>query len=118
MVPYTLNRKAGKLASMLPDKFTDADVKSAYERLGQGTGRGVAGIRDGWEEETLALQEEAMRSAPEARLDGIEETLRALTKQVDKMTRTVREIDRVVSAHSGNATGTTGVIPRLAGARL
>lgn len=77
---FPLNRKASAAISMLPDKFTDSDIKAAYERMGQGGGRGVAGIRDGWEEETLALQEEALRTSPEARLDSLEERMDSLTR--------------------------------------
>lgn len=88
---FPLNRKPSKAINMLPDKFTDADIKAAYDRLGQGGGRGVAGIRDGWEEETLALQEEALRSSPEARLDSLEE-------KVDGLTRLCRRLENLLQA--------------------
>lgn len=76
---------------MLPDKFTDADIKAAYDRMGQGGGRGVAAIRDGWEEETMALQEEAMRSSPEARLDSLE-------ARVDGLASLCRRLENLLQA--------------------
>lgn len=80
---FPLRRKPNARLDALPDKFTDADVKAAYERRG---GVSVSSIRDGWEDESKALQEEALRSAPEARLDGLDEKIEALQTALNRVT--------------------------------
>lgn len=107
--PFPLKRKTGNLASMLPDKFTDADVKAVYNSMGNAA-QGVAGIRDGWEEESLALQEEALRSAPEARLEQMESRLDRLEGSVASLRRSLeaQQSDRqhpVAQAEVGKSKG-------------
>ncbi|RYZ30201.1 MAG: hypothetical protein EOP01_04755 [Propionibacteriaceae bacterium] len=97
---FPLRRKPAARLADLPDKFTDADVKAAYDRRG---GTSVASIRDGWEEESKALQEEAIRSTPDARLDGLDERIRAMQAALDRTTGLVAGLRSRVTALEGRA---------------
>lgn len=97
---FPLNRRSAQLASMLPDKFTDSDVKSAYERMGQ-RGGGVAGIRDGWEEESRSLQEEALRMSPDVRLDALEAGLHDMRSRLDSLEKLARTLQRQTQPAGG-----------------